>query len=30
MKKEIQELTKKYEEQANSLAKAKEEEVMGG
>lgn len=30
LKKEIQDLTKTYEDQANSLAKAKEEEVMGG
>jgi ribosome recycling factor len=28
VKKEIQELTKKYEEQANSLTKAKESEVL--
>jgi ribosome recycling factor len=30
LKKEIQDLTKTYEDQANSLAKAKEAEVMGG
>jgi ribosome recycling factor len=30
LKKEIQDLTKTYEDQANSLAKAKETEVMGG
>lgn len=30
LKKEIQDLTKTYEDQANSLARAKEEEVMGG
>jgi ribosome recycling factor len=30
LKKEIQDLTKTYEDQANSLAKTKETEVMGG
>jgi ribosome recycling factor len=30
LKKDIQDLTKTYEDQANSLAKAKETEVMGG
>ena len=29
LKKEIQELTKKYEDQTNKLARAKEAEVMG-
>jgi ribosome recycling factor len=30
LKKEIQDLTKKYEDQANEMAKSKEAEVMGG
>jgi ribosome recycling factor len=30
LKKEVQDLTKNYEDQANALAKAKETEVMGG